>query len=171
MTALVHTRNHPGQVARRGSVDDEVDDRSTPDDLFGPLHDRFSFTIDVAAAAHNAKLSRYWTRDDNGLEQSWADERVWCNPPYSALEPWARKAWAERDWCPLVVMLLPANRTEQGWWQRHIEPYRDRRRWNLRTEFLPGRPSFGPPPGRVATGPGKRPLFGLVLAIWNGWDL
>jgi DNA N-6-adenine-methyltransferase (Dam) len=171
MGALIKGRNHPAQVARRGMVIDDVDDRSTPDDLFGPLHDRFGFTVDAAAAPHNAKLPRYWTREDNGLEQSWADERIWCNPPYSALEPWVRKAWAERDWCPLVVLLLPSTRTEQDWWQHHIEPYRDRPRWNLRTEFLPGRPRFGLGPGQTPRGQTSGPRFGLVLIIFNGWDL
>jgi hypothetical protein len=37
----------------------------------------------------------------------------------------------------LIVMLLPANRTEQGWWQKHIEPFRDRAMSRLTTEFLP----------------------------------
>lgn len=43
-----------------------------------------AFDLDVAAAAHNAKAPRYWTRDDNGLAQSWASERAFCNPPFSA---------------------------------------------------------------------------------------
>lgn len=167
MSIRVTTRNHPAQIARRGMAVDDVDDRETPDDLFGPLHDRFSFTIDVAASARNAKLPRYWTRDDDGLAQTWLGERVWCNPPYSACEQWVRKAWAERDWCPLVVMLLPANRTEQPWWQEQIKPYRDRPHWNLRVEFLPGRPRFGLAPGITPRGPDKRPPFGLCLVIWN----
>ena len=162
-------RNHPFQVDRRQARDD-VDDRETDCALFGALHDRFSFTVDVAAAAHNAKLPRFYSREDDGLAQSWALERVWCNPPFSALDRWVTKAWAERDVADCIVMLIPANRTEQPFWQTAVEPYRDRRRWNLRTEFLPGRPRFALPEGAVKRGPDKRPPFGLCLLIWNGWD-
>ena len=94
-------------------------------------------------------------------------ERVWCNPPYSKIEPWVAKANAETvAGCPLVVMLLPANRCEQGWWQRHIEPTRDRAGSRLTTEFLPGRLRFLRP-GQTEIRPNERPPFGCVLAIWE----
>lgn len=99
-------------------------------------------TRDVAAAPHNAKCPRYFTRDDDGLAQSWAGERVWCNPPFSDLRPWVVKAWQESRGCPVIVMLLPANRCEQRWWQELVEPFRDRPGSPLRTTFLPGRPRF-----------------------------
>jgi hypothetical protein len=95
----------------------------------------------------------------------WGGERVWCNPPYSVLEPWVSKAWraVNEESAELVVMLVPANRTEQGWWQRLVEPYRDRG-GALTTAFLPDRLRFGraipvkndrPPfrPGRVVDTP------------------
>src|SRR4051794_8806538 len=87
-----------------------VDDRETTPEVFDPLHARFRFSIDVAAAPHNAKLPRFYTIEDDGLEQPWTGERVWCNPPYSSIEPWCEKAWTSH--AELVVMLLPANRTE-----------------------------------------------------------
>lgn len=65
----------------------------------------------------------------------------------------------------LVVMLLPANRTEQGWWQRQVEPYRDRDR-GLRVEFLPGRLRFLSP-GARRVGANERPPFGSCLLIWE----
>lgn len=119
-----HARNHRQQVRRRGA-DPQVDDRATTLDVFEPLNERFRFTVDVAAHAGNAKLPRFFSIEDDGLAQSWAGERVWCNPPYSLIEPWVAKAHAATD-AELIVMLLPANRTEQGWWQRHVEPFRDR---------------------------------------------
>src|SRR5688572_26829821 len=111
-------RNHPQQVAVLG-VDDSVDDRRTPDGLFREQHHVHRFTIDVAASDLNKQLPRYFTRADDGLAQSWKGERVWCNPPFSDVGPWVEKAWdAMRGGCELVVMLMPANRTEQAWWQR-----------------------------------------------------
>ena len=63
--------NHPQQTGVRGAVD-EVDDRGTEPAFIASLEERFGepFTLDVAAAAHNAKAPRYFTRADNGLDQS-----------------------------------------------------------------------------------------------------
>lgn len=61
-------------------------------------------------------------------------------------------------------MLLPANRTEQGWWQRHIEPYR--RAGSLEVEFLKGRMRFLKP-GQTEIKPNERPPFGCCLVIWR----
>lgn len=160
-------QNHPQQIARRGRQA-KVDDRTVPTEVFAPLHERFRFTVDAAATAENARLPRYWTAEDDGLTQGWSDERVWCNPPYSDIGPWVRKAWDEWTlYTPeLIVMLLPANRTEQGWWQHHVEPYRDQSDGHMRVEFLPGRMRFIQN-GRTEIGPNERPPFGCCLLIWG----
>lgn len=179
MTLLgVKSRNHPQQVARLG-VDDSLDDRRTPDAVFGPLHEAHRFTVDVAASADNAKCPRFFTRATDGLRQSWRSERVWCNPPFSDIGAWVQKATEEMALgCQLVCMLLPANRTEQRWWQEHIEPWRDEdldlRRSSpagvreLRPRFLPGRIRFGRAEGTPLPKKGDRPPFGLVLVTWWG---
>ena len=59
-------RTHPQQ-----GYNEAVDDRATTWEDFNPLHERFQFTVDAAASAHNTKLPRYWTRTDDGLAQSW----------------------------------------------------------------------------------------------------
>lgn len=158
-------RNHPQQRANP-----KVDDRETAPEVFGPLHERFRFTIDVAASAQNARLPRFLTIEDDGLSRSWAGERVWCNPPYSNIGPWIEKAWhewAESRPAALIVMLVPANRTEQSWWQDLVEPYRDRpARWRMDVEFLRGRLRFIEP-GDDAVRPNARPPFGCCLLIWG----
>lgn len=159
-------QNHPQQVAVGGAARD-VDDRSTVPEVFGPLDERFGpFTVDVAAASHNAKCERYYTVADDGLAQSWAGERVWCNPPYSSIRPWVAKAWAECGSADVIAMLLPANRTEQTWWQDLVEPYRDRPGSPLSTEFIGGRLRFLVP-GQTAIKPNERPPFGCVLLVWQ----
>jgi phage N-6-adenine-methyltransferase len=159
--------NHPQQTALRGAVD-EVDDRGTDLAFFDTLHERFGFTLDVAAAPHNAKCDTYFTREDDGLTRPWTG-RVWCNPPYSDIRSWVEKAWGEwwkADAPELIVMLLPANRVEQGWWQDHVEPYRDRPGSPLCVEFLRGRLRFDRP--NAVIGPkGDRPPFGCCLLIWD----
>lgn len=157
-------QNHPQQKAK-----DAVDDRAIRMEDFEPLHRRFRFTIDAAAAPHNARLERYWTIEDDALSQSWAGERVWCNPPYSDIGAWVKKAWHEwaengDELAELVVMLLPANRTEQAWWQDHIEPYR--LDGTIGVEFMRGRMRFDRP--NAVIGPkGDRPPFGCCLVIWG----
>lgn len=155
-------QNHPQQTGARGARD-VVDDRTTHLDDFTVWHARFGFTIDAAASPANARLPRFWTAADDALSKSWAGERVWCNPPYSGIEPWCRKARLESTF---AVLLLPANRTEQRWWQNEIEPYRDDRVGWLRIEFLPGRLRFIRP-GQSDIGPNERPPFGVCLAIYG----
>lgn len=159
--------NHPQQTRKRG-VDPATDDRGT-DPLFvsewavrlgGP------FTLDVAASAANAKAPRFFTIEDDGLTQQWSG-RVWCNPPYSDCGAWVNKAWDEisAGRTELIAMLLPANRTEQRWWQDWVEPFRDKSD-HLRTHFLSGRMRFNRP--GVVIGPkGDRPPFGCVLLVWR----
>jgi phage N-6-adenine-methyltransferase len=163
-------RNHPRQVARDGGPDDTVDDRRTPSEIFDPLHKEHGFTIDVAASAANTRLERYIDRATDGLARHWTDEVVWCNPPYSDLRSWVSKAFYEvAHGCRKVVMLLPANRTEQRWWQDMIEPVRDRG-LGVTTRNLRGRPKFQRPDGtnltrkKENTGGANSP-FGCVLVI------
>ena len=158
-------KNHRQQTGRRGALS-SVDDRETAPENFAVWHKRFRFTVDVAAALHNAKLERYFDCGDDGLAQSWNGHRVWCNPPYSDIGPWVAKAWAEHEGAELIVMLLPANRTEQGWWQELVEPFRDRPDSPLRVEFLRGRLRFIQA-GRSEVGPNERPPFGCCLLIWG----
>lgn len=155
-------QNHEQQVLVRGPRSD-VDDRATTLEVFEPLHAKYRFTIDVAASAENAKLPRFYTCEDDGLVQDWSGERVWCNPPYSNIAPWVRKA--HEGGADLVVMLLPANRTEQLWWQELVEPFRDRA-GGVRCEFLKGRMRFLKP-GQKHIGPNERPPFGVCLLIWE----
>ena len=154
-------RNHPQQVLLSG-VDVSVDERATPQEYFDLLHRRFRFTVDAAALPYNAKLERYWSPEDDGLAQDWRGERVWCNPPFSDIEPWVVKA---RDGgAELAVLLVPASRTDLDWWHDHVEPERDRG-GRLRVEFLRGRLRFGM--GRMAPLPHSRPPFGCCLLIWE----
>jgi phage N-6-adenine-methyltransferase len=162
-------KNHPLQVARRKRQNsslfaadgitqtDEVDTRATDPKVFRLFDDEFHFTIDVAANVTNAKCERFYDLKADGLLQSWADEVVWCNPPYSELPAWTAKATIEVT--ATVVMLLPANRTEQPWWQTYVEPYRDGR-GRVTTRFLAGRQKF------AGSGSGGSAPFGSVAVIW-----
>ena len=169
MTIIGHKAgNHPQQISKRG-VRNDVDDRGTDQAFFDSVEARFGrFTLDVAAASHNAKCEHFFTREDDGLALPWASPHVWCNPPYSDCRAWVQKAWDEWEHEPpeLIVMLLPANRVEQAWWQDLVEPYRDRPGSPLRVEFLRGRMRFDRP-GWTKPAKGDRPPFGCCLLIWE----
>lgn len=181
MTLVGFKAQNHGQQTRKRGARPQVDDRATTPEVFDPLNARFQFSIDVAASAENTKCERFYSVEDDGLVQPWSRERVWCNPPYSDIEPWVVKAWAEM--CKedeaqrpeLVVMLVPANRTEQGWWQRHVEPSLRSFQWNREmvgdlfcVEFIAGRLRFLAP-GALEIKPNERPPFGCCLLIWSKW--
>ncbi len=139
----------------------DIDDRGTPDALFRWCEGQWGpFTLDVAASAANAKCRRFVTREQNGLARCWDGERIWCNPPFSDLSPWVEKAWDSS--ADVVVMLLPANRTDQRWWHKHIEPFRDRVGSRLTIRFAQSRPRFVSPTKKADS-----PKFGVVFAIWG----
>lgn len=106
----------------------------TPQTFFDTLHAEFSFTLDVAAQPGNAKCQRYFSPDDDGLQQPWTDV-CWMNPPYGkTIGEWVRKAHTSAQDGATVVCLLPV-RTDTRWWQRYCVPPAEVR-------FVPGRLTF-----------------------------
>lgn len=110
----------------------------TPQDLFDELNDEFGFDIDVCATPENAKCEKYYTKENNGLNQHWYGV-VWCNPPYGReIGKWVKKAYEtnflENNY---IVMLLPA-RTDTKWFHEYI--YKNKR---AEIRFLKGRLKFG----------------------------
>ncbi len=112
------------------------DEYSTPEDLFKSLDSEFHFTLDPCATDNNRKCERYFTKDQNGLNQNWGGERVFCNPPYSKISDWVRKCYEEsiKDGT-LVVMLIPS-RTDTKYFHDYIL-----HRSEIR--FIKGRLTFG----------------------------
>ena len=121
-------------VAGGAGTTSSRDDWETPAALFNVLNLKYRFTLDPCATADNAKCARYFTREDDGLAQTWAGERVFVNPPYGrAIGEWARKC-CEESRHAIVVGLFPA-RTETAWFHDHIYHVAD-------VEFLRGRVKF-----------------------------
>lgn len=116
------------------------DEWSTPDATFQALNSEFNFTLDAAATAANAKCERYFSIVHDGTRQSWKNETVWLNPPYSRgkqnrfIEKAAHAAQREGA---TVVMLIPA-RPDTVSWHRHIIGQPD-----VEVRFIKGRLRFG----------------------------
>ena len=112
------------------------DEYSTPDALFESLNEEFDFTLDPCATHENHKCLAYYTSAENGLNQNWGGERVFCNPPYSKIAEWVRKCYEESLKAgTLVVMLIPA-RTDTKYFHDYIL-----HRSEIR--FIKGRIKFG----------------------------
>jgi phage N-6-adenine-methyltransferase len=91
-------------------------DYPTPLDWFTYLNLEFGFTLDPCCAHGTAKCKKYYTEEDDGLNKSWADERVFMNPPYGRhIGPWMQKAYEESKRGALVVCFVPA-RVDTNWW-------------------------------------------------------
>ena len=89
----------------------------TPQEFFDNLNLEFGFTLDPCCVASNAKCEKYFTSEDNGLEQDWSKDTVFMNPPYNRfLSHWVIKAYEESIKGATVVCLLPANRSDTSWW-------------------------------------------------------
>jgi len=105
----------------------------TPPDLYSLLHSHFNFTLDPCTSAENPlATARFFTEETNGLSASWANERVFCNPPYADVALWLKKATTENVMC---VFLIPA-RTDTKYFHDFIFKKAD---WII---FLKGRLKF-----------------------------
>lgn len=114
----------------------KTDDWATPINFFRKLDEEFGFDLDVCASIANAKASRYFTREDDGLSRKWSG-CAWMNPPYGReIGRWIRKAFesVESGDAQVVVCLVPA-RTDTAWWHDYCQ------RGEVR--FVRGRLKFG----------------------------
>jgi phage N-6-adenine-methyltransferase len=134
-----------------------TDEWSTPPAFFRKLDRRYRFTLDPCATAENAKCALYFTKEQDGLQQSWGSHRVFCNPPYGrAIGKWVRKAFEASQRGALVVLFVPA-RTDTRW-------YHDWVQGKAEVTFVAGRLRFGgaktgaPFPSMLAVYDPDRPL-------------
>jgi site-specific DNA-methyltransferase (adenine-specific) len=101
----------------------DIQTYSTPQELFDWVDSVFHFTVDVCADKSNHKCSKYYNDEMNGLLQSWSNEVVWCNPPYSESKLWVLQGINEikNNDCETAVYLIPA-RVGTKLWHEIIAP-------------------------------------------------
>lgn len=162
----------------------------TSDPLFAVLHREFDFGIDLAAMRHNRKVRRYLGPDHpnpryrDALTVGWAavlaaieeleGRRVagFLNPPFSLLEAFVEKAWAERQLGATIVMVNP-QKTETAWYHSVIPHADEIRQLRRRQEYMLD-DGTSPAPALFSTGVhvfnGRAPLLvGGPRMTW--WDL
>lgn len=117
----------------------QTDQWATPQYFFDKLNEEFQFTLDPCADEFNHKCDKYFTIEQDGLLQSWANETVFCNPPYGReIGKWVKKASDENRLHNItVVMLIPA-RTDTKYFHEYIY-----QKSNVEIRFLKGRLKFG----------------------------
>ena len=124
-------------MLQKAMISSKTNEWETPQDLFDELNKEFSFTLDPCATDKNAKCSKYYTKKENGLNQSWNEEVVFMNPPYGGSTGlWIKKACEESKQGAIVVCLIVSS-TDRSYWHDYIFPYASEIR------FLRGRIKFG----------------------------
>lgn len=96
-------------------------DWCTPQDFFEKLDEEFHFTLDAAASSENAKCEKFFTVQEDSLQQDWGGQVVFCNPPYGRdIGKFVAKGCHEgQKPDTTVVMLIPA-RTDTSYWHEYI---------------------------------------------------
>ena len=135
----------------KGIFSKESDEWTTPKDLFYKLHHQYHFTLDPCCTNENALCLKHYTKAENGLLQSWKNETVFCNPPYSEVKKWVKKASEEKA---DTIMLIPA-RTDTKWFHEFI--YQNP---NVTILFLKGRLKFG-------DAKNSAPFPSMLVGFWN----
>lgn len=117
-----------------------TDQWPTPTEFFDKLDSLFGFELDVCADASNTKCDKFYTVEQDSLQQDWTGV-CWMNPPYgrdskagTSMYDWMKKAYeSSRDNHATVVCLVPA-RPDNKWWQE----------WCIKGEmfFIKGRIKF-----------------------------
>lgn len=116
----------------------QTNEWATPQDFYDRLNKEFNFTLDPCSTKENAKCDKFFTIEDNGLEQSWGGNRVFMNPPYGrGIKHWVEKAMLESQKDNTIVVCLIPARTDTLYWHDYI--------FNKASEvrFIKGRIRFG----------------------------
>ena len=112
------------------------DEWETPQSIFDSLNSEFHFTLDPCATEQNHKCGLYYTKEEDGLQQNWEGQTVFCNPPYSKIADWVEKAYRENRQDHTVIVLLIPSRTDTRYFHNFIY-----QRAEIR--FVKGRIRFG----------------------------
>ena len=103
----------------KGLFTSQTDNWETPQVFFEKLNDEFHFDLDVCASLANAKCKKFYTKEQDGLNQEWTGV-CWMNPPYGReIGKWIKKAYESSINGATVVCLIPA-RTDTAWWHDYV---------------------------------------------------
>ena len=114
------------QVKKLNTYSTKLTDQwSTPPELYKQLDSEFHFTFDPCPLS---------TQYVDGLTKQWGTSNF-VNPPYSDIEPWAKKCREEQLKGNLSVLLIPS-RTSTHYFHDWILPFAELRFLRGRVKFL-----------------------------------
>lgn len=123
-------------MINKGLFTSNSNEWTTPQGFFDELNAEFTFTLDPCATPENAKCKKFFTQEQDGLQQDWSHDVVFCNPPYAReIGKWVEKAYKENKKGATVVLLIPA-RTDTKYFHEYIYKKHEIR-------FIKGRLKFG----------------------------
>lgn len=143
---------------------------ATPRDIFDALDAEFHFTLDPCASDENHKCDKYFTKEQDGLKQSWVGEAVFMNPPYGReIGKWIEKAYRESlQTNTYVVCLIPA-RTDTRYFHDHIMKAQEIRFKRGRIHFNDSKNS-APFPSMLVLFTGRSRDGPPVIRRWQEFD-
>jgi phage N-6-adenine-methyltransferase len=84
---------------------------------FGPID------VDLAASEHNTKATTFISEATNSLSVSWViSGRLWLNPPFDNITPWAMKCAEESRKGASILFLTPASIGSE-WFANYVFPF------------------------------------------------
>ena len=105
----------------KGLMSSNTNEWATPIKTFQELDAEFHFSLDPCATHENHKCDKYYTIEEDGLQQDWGGQRVFCNPPYGrVIGDWVRKCYEESQKSDTVVVMLIPARTDTAYFHDYI---------------------------------------------------
>lgn len=125
------------QRTRQVMFSSKRQDWSTPKGTFDMLDYEFGFTLDPCCTKETAKCSTFFTKEEDGLKQSWQGHIVFCNPPFGKdMSKWIKKGYDEwKQGNCTVVFLIPV-RTDTAYFHDYLYG-------RAKLRFFRGRLKFG----------------------------
>jgi len=132
------------------------DEWGTPKALFNEYDKEFNFTLDpcghpdrllredlLTLGLYNNKKEHPFYFIQDGLEYSWKDESIFCNPPYmgrGTIAKWIKKAFENRFDADCIVFLIPTY-TDRNFFHDYVKNYAEVRFIKNRITFVPLHPT------------------------------
>lgn len=111
---------------------------ATPPEFIKAVERRFQrkLSFDLAASEENKKAEKFFSKEDDSLNQSGQiPGLLWLNPPFADIVPWADKCAREsKDSTIQIIMLTPAS-VGSNWFSQFVHK-------KAQVLFLNGRITF-----------------------------
>ena len=110
----------------------------TPPELFNTLNEEFQFDLDAAASSENTFCENFISEAQNALTTPWEGRTVWCNPPYTLIGPFVKRAYEEHLTQQNTIVLLIPTYVDPKYWKDFVMGAHEVRDLVGRIQFIDG---------------------------------